>query len=86
MPEKKKTAPIAGAEREIKIQTGLRIPEHKYNEINTMATEISDAEWSRFVLRALINYHDRMTMCDERDPFNKGLRYALALVEKQIQK
>lgn len=46
----------------------------------------SEAEWSRFVLRALINYHDRMTMCDERDPFNKGLRYALALVEKDIQK
>lgn len=37
-------------------------------------------------LRALINYHDRMTMCDEQDPFNKGLRYALALVEKEIQK
>lgn len=47
---------------------------------------LSEAEWSRFVLRALINYHDRMTMCDERDPFNKGLRYALALIEKEIQK
>lgn len=46
----------------------------------------SEAEWSRFVLRALINYHDRMTMCDEKDPFNKGLRYALALVEKEIRK
>ena len=47
---------------------------------------ISEAEWSRFVLRALINYHDRMTMCDEQDSFNEGLRYALALVENEIHK
>lgn len=47
---------------------------------------VSEAEWSRFVLRALINYHDRMTMCDEQDPFNEGLRYALALVENEIHK
>lgn len=47
---------------------------------------VSEAEWSRFVLRALINYHSRMIMGDEKDPFNKGLRYALALVEREIQK
>ena len=46
----------------------------------------TEAEWSKFVLRALINYHDRMTMCDQTDPFNRGLRYALQLVEKEIQK
>lgn len=55
-------------------------------DISQKFPRISEAEWSRFVLRALINYHDRMTMCDEQDPFNKGLRYALALVEKEIQK
>lgn len=54
-------------------------------EISQEPSCVSEAEWSRFVLRALINYHDRMTMCDERDPFNKGLRYALALVEKELQ-
>ena len=47
---------------------------------------VSEAEWSRFVLRALINYHSRMIMGDEKDPFNKGLRYALALVEKELNK
>jgi hypothetical protein len=58
------------------------IPEESSRDISCL----SEAEWSKFVLRALINYHDRMTMCDERDPFNKGLRYALALVEKELGK
>ena len=38
--EKEITAPRVGAEKEMKIQTGLRIPENKYNEINTMATQM----------------------------------------------
>lgn len=63
---------------------------HEHTEIPEESSRyiscLSEAEWSKFVLRALINYHDRMTMCDERDPFNKGLRYALALVEKELGK
>lgn len=65
------------AKDELDITTAMR---------SRVLTPPTEAEWSRFVLLALINYHDRMIVCDERDFFNKGLLYALALVEKEIEK
>ena len=49
---------------------------------------VSEAEWSRFVLRALINYHERMTMGDgpELDLWKNGLKFALSCVEEKIPK
>lgn len=49
---------------------------------------VSEAEWSRFVLRALINYHKRMTMGDypELDHWKIGLEFALSCVEEKIPK
>ena len=47
---------------------------------------VSDAEWSRFVLRSLINYHERMTMGygPELDHWKSGLEFALSCVEEKI--
>lgn len=49
---------------------------------------VSDAEWARFVLRGLINYHNRTTMgCyQELDCWRQGLEFALACVEEKIPK
>lgn len=66
----------------------LEIPDKDFKVLvkSGVIQPASEAEWSRFVLRALINYHSRMIMGDEKDPFNKGLRYALALVERELNK
>ena len=47
----------------------------------------SEAESSRFVLRALINYHERMTMGYGPwfDHWKNGLEFALSCVEEKIQ-
>lgn len=47
----------------------------------------SEAESSRFILRALINYHERMTMGygPEHDHWKNGLEFALSCVEEKIQ-
>lgn len=49
---------------------------------------VSDAEWSSFVLRALLSYHKRITMgiCPELDCWERGLEYAISCVEEKIQK
>ena len=49
---------------------------------------VSDAEWSRFVLRALRNYHERITMGQypELDCWKKGLEFAISCVEEKIEK
>lgn len=48
----------------------------------------SQAEWSARILRGLISYHERMTMgmYPERDFYPRALRYALELVEREIEK
>lgn len=47
----------------------------------------TQAEWSRFVLRGLISYHERMTMFEhpELDCWKRGLEYALACVEEKVK-
>lgn len=49
---------------------------------------VSDAEWSRFVLRALRNYHERITMghYPELDCWKQGLEFAISCVEEKIEK
>ena len=49
---------------------------------------VSDAEWSRFVLRGLLSYHGRTTMgaYPELDCWKAGIEFALACVEEKIQK
>ena len=49
---------------------------------------VSDAEWSRFVLRALLNYHERITMGSypELDCWKRGLQFAISCVEEKIPK
>lgn len=49
---------------------------------------VSPAEWSRFVLRALISYHERITMgvCPELDCWKQGLEFAVSCVEEKIPK
>lgn len=57
-------------------------------EIPAVKLVISEAESSAHVLRGLISYHERMTMGNypERDFYLDALRYALSLVEKEIEK
>ena len=57
-------------------------------EMRDMLTPVSDAEWSRFVLRGLISYHRRITMGNypELDGWRQGLEFALACVEEKIPK
>lgn len=48
---------------------------------------VSDAEWSRFVLRALLNYHERITMNESYsnlDCWKRGLQFAISCVEEKI--
>ena len=52
-------------------------------EAGKVAT-VSSAEWSRFVLRALISYHERTTM--ELDCWKRGLEFAVSCVEEKIPK
>lgn len=49
---------------------------------------VSDAEWSRFVLRALLSYHERITMGGnpELDCWKQGLQFAISCVEEKIPK
>ncbi len=46
----------------------------------------TQAEWSRFVLRGLISYHERMTMFEhpELDCWKRGLEYAVSCAQKEI--
>lgn len=56
-------------------------------EAEKVAT-VSSAEWSRFVLRALISYHERTTMGihPELDCWKRGLEFAVSCVEEKIPK
>ena len=49
---------------------------------------VSEAEWSRFVLRSLLSYHERITMGGnpELDCWKQGLQFAISCVEEKIQK
>ena len=50
---------------------------------------VSEAEWSRFVLRALLNYHERITMNEpypSLDSWKIGLQFAIKCVEEKIAK
>ena len=49
---------------------------------------VSMEETAANVLRGLISYHERMTMgmYPERDFYPRALRYALELVEREIEK
>ena len=49
---------------------------------------VSEAEWSRFVLRALISYHERITMGEypSLDCWKRGLEFAVSCVEEKIKK
>lgn len=53
---------------------------------NGMIKPVSDAEWSRFVLRALLNYHERITMgaYPDLDCWKRGLQFAISCVEEKI--
>ena len=57
-------------------------------EIPAVKLLISEAKSCANVLRGLISYHERMTMGNypERDFYLDSLRYALSLVEKEIEK
>lgn len=59
------------------------IPEEQRGKLNPL----SPAESSRFVLRGLISYHERMTMgeCPQRDGWLNGLKFALSCVEEKIR-
>lgn len=48
----------------------------------------SQAEWSRFVLKALISYHERITMGGhpDLDCWKRGLEFAVSCVEKEIER
>lgn len=48
-------------------------------------TPASKAQWARFVLRGLINYHERMTLNagHDLDCWKEALEYALACVEEK---
>ena len=48
---------------------------------------VSEAEWARFVLRALLNYHERVMMNEnypELECWKKGLQFAISCVEEKI--
>ena len=49
---------------------------------------VSEAEWSRFVLQALLSYHERITMGGnpELDCWKQGLLFAISCVEEKIPK
>lgn len=50
---------------------------------------VSEAEWSRFVLRSLMNYHERITLNDDYpslDCWKRGLQFAISCVEEKIPK
>ena len=59
------------------------------SEIRETLAAASEAEWSRFVLRALLNYHERMTL-NENYPglecWKRGLQFAISCVEEKIKK
>ena len=57
-------------------------------EIPACKLVTSEAKSCAHVLRGLISYHERMTMGNypERDFYLDALRYALSLVEKEIEK
>lgn len=49
----------------------------------------TEAEWSRFVLRALMNYHERITLNEGYpglDCWKRGLQFAISCVEEKIPK
>lgn len=48
----------------------------------------TQAEWSRFVLKALISYHERITMGGHPDLecWKRGLEFAVSCVQKEIDK
>lgn len=54
--------------------------------INNVVSAGSTAESCAHVLRGLISYHERMTMGNypERDFYLDALRYALSVVEAEI--
>lgn len=58
-------------------------------ELRGNLSSASEAEWSRFVLRALLNYHERMTL-NENYPglecWKCGLQFAISCVEEKIKK
>lgn len=60
----------------------------KVKEIPAVKLVISEAKSCANVLRGLISYHERMTMGNypERDFYLDALRYALSLVEKEIER
>lgn len=49
---------------------------------------VSGVECYAHILRGLISYHERMTMgmYPERDCYTRALRYALGLVENEIER
>lgn len=68
------------------------MPEN-FDELSASVREklepVSDAEWSRFVLRALLNYHERITMNEpypSLDCWKVGLQFAIKCVEEKIAK
>lgn len=59
------------------------------NEIRETLIPLSEAEWSRFVLRALLNYHERITLNEAYpglDCWKQGLQFAINCVEEKITK
>ena len=48
----------------------------------------TQAKWSRFVLRGLISYRERMTMFEhpELECWKRGLEFAVSCVQKEIDK
>ena len=48
----------------------------------------TQAEWSRFVLKALISYHERITMGGHPDLecWKRGLEFAVSCVQKEIDR
>lgn len=58
-------------------------------ELRGNLSSASEAEWSRFVLRALLNYHERMTLNENYpglDCWKSGLQFAISCVEEKIKK
>lgn len=59
------------------------------DEIRERLVPASQAEWSRFVLRALLNYHERITGLETYpalECWSDGLRFAISCVEEKIKK